>query len=79
MSKKRKDWRIYILDMLECIKRIENYMEGLSYEQFLMDNKTKDWESWNFRLFFHNLMPFLFQACPKGVVKVQGLLPLPWL
>jgi len=52
MSKKRKDWRLYILDMLECIKRIENYVEGLSYEQFLMDDKTKDWESWNFRLFF---------------------------
>ena len=79
MSKKRKDWRIYILDMLECIKRIENYVEGLSYEQFLMDDKTKDWESWDLRLFFHNLMPFLFQARPKGVVKVQGLLPLPWL
>jgi hypothetical protein len=23
MSKKRKDWRLYLLDMLECIKRIE--------------------------------------------------------
>ena len=42
MSKKRKDWRLYLLDMLECIKRIENYVEGLSYEQFLMDDKTKD-------------------------------------
>jgi uncharacterized protein with HEPN domain len=39
MSKKRKDWRLYLLDMLECIKRIENYVEGLSYEQFLMDDK----------------------------------------
>ena len=73
MSKKRKDWRLYLLDMLECIKRIENYVEGLSYEQFLMDNKAKDRESWNFRPFFHNLMSFLFQACSKGVVKVQGL------
>jgi hypothetical protein len=27
MSKKRKDWRLYLLDMLECIKRIENYVE----------------------------------------------------
>jgi len=51
MSKKRKDWRLYLLDMLECIKRIENYVEGLSYEQFLVDDKTKDWESWNLRLF----------------------------
>ncbi len=42
MSKKRKDWRLYLLDMLECIKRIENYVEGLSYEQFLMDDKAKD-------------------------------------
>jgi uncharacterized protein with HEPN domain len=42
MSKKRKDWRLYLLDMLECIKRIENYVEGLSYEQFLMNDKTKD-------------------------------------
>jgi len=40
MSKKRKDWRLYLLDMLECIKRIENYVEGLSYEQFLMEDKT---------------------------------------
>jgi Uncharacterized conserved protein len=76
MSKKRKDWRLYLLDMLECIKRIENYVEGLSYEQFLMDDKTKDWEGWNFRPFFHNLMPFPFQACPKGVAKVQDLSPL---
>jgi uncharacterized protein with HEPN domain len=41
MSKKGKDWRLYLLDMLECIKRMENYVEGLSYEQYYFDLITK--------------------------------------
>ena len=30
------------MDMLESIKKIENYIERLNYEQFLRDEKTKD-------------------------------------
>ncbi len=48
MSKKRKDWRLYLLHILECIKRIENSVEGLNYKQFLMDDKTKNLKIYHF-------------------------------
>jgi uncharacterized protein with HEPN domain len=42
MSKKKRSWKLFVMDMLESIKKIENYIEGLNYEQFLRDEKTKD-------------------------------------
>jgi uncharacterized protein with HEPN domain len=30
------------MDMLESINKIEKYIEGLNYEQFVRDEKTKD-------------------------------------
>jgi uncharacterized protein with HEPN domain len=41
MSKKRS-WKLFVMDMLGSIKKIENYIERLNYEQFLRDEKTKD-------------------------------------
>jgi len=42
MSKKERSWKLFVMDMLENIKKNENYIEGLNYEQFLRDEKTKD-------------------------------------
>jgi len=38
----RRNWRLFIVDILESIEKIENYIMGLSYEEFLNDAKTKD-------------------------------------
>jgi len=38
----KRDWRLFINDMLECIERIEKYVSGLSYDDFIKDDKTKD-------------------------------------
>jgi uncharacterized protein with HEPN domain len=40
MSKKRS-WKLFVMDMLGSIKKIENYIERLNYEQFLRDEKKK--------------------------------------
>ncbi len=37
-----RDWKLFIMDLLECIEKIEHYVSGLSYEDFLLDKKTKD-------------------------------------
>jgi uncharacterized protein with HEPN domain len=42
MSKKERNWKLFIMDMLESINKIEKYIEGLNYEQFVRDEKTKD-------------------------------------
>jgi len=38
----KRDWRLFIHDILECIERIEKYVSGLSYDDFIKDDKTKD-------------------------------------
>jgi len=38
----KRDWRVILADILESINKIENYVEGITYEQFMQDNKTKD-------------------------------------
>jgi uncharacterized protein with HEPN domain len=37
-----KDFRLYVQDILEAIGRIEQYLEGLTFEQFSKDIKTID-------------------------------------
>lgn len=38
----KRDWKLFLMDMLESIKKIESYISGISYEKFLQDEKTKD-------------------------------------
>ena len=38
----KRNWRLFINDILECIERIEKYVSGLSYDDFIKDDKTKD-------------------------------------
>ena len=39
---KERDYRLYLQDIFECIERVENYISGLSYEEFAHDQKTVD-------------------------------------
>jgi len=38
----RRDWKLFINDILECIEKIESYLSGVSYGDFMKDDKTKD-------------------------------------
>ncbi len=38
----KRDYRLYLDDILEAIDKIEKYTEGLSFEQFRTDDKTID-------------------------------------
>jgi uncharacterized protein with HEPN domain len=38
----KRDFKIYIQDILEAIRRIDNYLKGLTFEEFKKDNKTAD-------------------------------------
>jgi len=46
----KRDYRLYLDDMLEAIGKIERYTEGLSYEQFRKDEKTNDAVITNFAI-----------------------------
>lgn len=36
------DFRLYVQDILDAIERIDQYLEGITFEQFSKDNKTID-------------------------------------
>jgi len=38
----KRSWKLFLIDMLESIKKIESYTSKISYEEFLQDEKTKD-------------------------------------
>jgi uncharacterized protein with HEPN domain len=38
----KRDSRLYLDDIFDAIEKIENYIEGLSFEEFSTDNKTSD-------------------------------------
>jgi uncharacterized protein with HEPN domain len=38
----KRDYRLYLDDILEAIGKIERYTEGLGIEQFKNDDKTYD-------------------------------------
>ena len=38
----KRDSRLYLDDIADAIEKIENYVEGLSFEQFSEDSKTVD-------------------------------------
>ena len=38
----KRDWKLFISDMLECVEKIEKYVANLSYDDFIKDDKTKD-------------------------------------
>jgi uncharacterized protein with HEPN domain len=38
----RRDYRVYIDDILEALRKIERYVEGFNFERFSQDDKTVD-------------------------------------
>jgi len=38
----KRDLRLYLDDILDAIEKIENYVEGFSFEKFSADSKTVD-------------------------------------
>lgn len=38
----RKDYRVYLDDIIEAIEKIRSYIEGMSFEAFYSDPKTID-------------------------------------
>lgn len=38
----KRDHILFLQDILEAAERIEKYTQGMSYEEFLKDQKTKD-------------------------------------
>ncbi len=42
MSNNRKNIKLFLNDILESIQKIENYTHGMTYDQFVKDEKTKD-------------------------------------
>jgi len=39
---RKVDFRVYIQDILEAIQRIDEYLTGITFEEFSKDNKTID-------------------------------------
>lgn len=37
-----RDWKLLYQDILDSISKIENYTEGITFDQFLKDDKTID-------------------------------------
>ena len=46
----KRDYRLYIDDLLEAIEKIEWYVEGLSFDEFGQDTKTIDAVIRNFEI-----------------------------
>ena len=38
----KRDWRLFIEDILECIGKIEKYIENMEFDNYEKDNKTID-------------------------------------
>lgn len=38
----KRNWILFVMDILESIEKIEKYISNISYEEFISDEKTKD-------------------------------------
>lgn len=46
----KRDYRLYIDDILEAIEKIEKYVEGISFDEFARDDKSVDAVIRNFEI-----------------------------
>ena len=46
----KRDYRVYVDDVLEAIDKIQRYVEGLTFEKFARDTKTIDAVIRNFEI-----------------------------
>lgn len=68
----KRDWKLFIIDILECIEKIEDYMSEMSFEEFIKDNKTKDAVVRNFEIISEAA-----KQIPEQVRKKYA--EIPWL
>lgn len=45
-----RDYRVFLDDILEAVRKVREYTEGLSYEQFSADQKTVHAVVWNLQI-----------------------------
>jgi len=38
----RRDWKLFVLDMVESIQKVQDYLGNYGYADFLSDGKTQD-------------------------------------
>lgn len=38
----KRDWKLFLIDIMESIQKIENYIGKMSHKEFLEDSKTRD-------------------------------------
>lgn len=50
MAKKVRDYKLYLEDILDCIKKINKYTKGISFAKFSKDEKTIDAVIRNFQV-----------------------------
>lgn len=46
----KRDWKLYCEDILESIELIEQYVEGMTFDNFTKDRKTIDAVARNFEI-----------------------------
>jgi uncharacterized protein len=66
-----RDWRVYIDDMLEAIEKIQQYLSGMSYQEFIDDRRTVDAVTMN--------VAILGEATGRVPTEVKDRYPqIPW-
>ena len=38
----KRDWKLYVEDVLECVRKVEKYTDGMDFASFKEDDKTID-------------------------------------
>jgi uncharacterized protein with HEPN domain len=38
----KRDWRLFVTDILKSINKIERYVESITFEQFIGDDMRRD-------------------------------------
>ncbi len=67
----KRDSRLYVDDIFDAIEKIENYVEGLSFEAFSADSKTVDAIVRNFEI--------IGEATKRIPLETQEKYPqIPW-
>ena len=42
MSPSPRDWRLYADDIIECCAKVRRFIDGMTYEVFVADERTRD-------------------------------------
>ena len=72
-----RDWRLLVSDILDCINKVEKYISGMNYDEFINDDKTIDAVIRNFSIIGEaaNRIPIENKKLNSDIdwVKIVGL------